>query len=185
MRHESDIKTLLATDPTRMAALSTLRSLRLPDGWIGAGFIRDAVWDHLHGAPPGQVHGDVDVLWHDRERSPADWDRRLEQRLGTCLPSLRWSVKNQAHMHGRNGDGAYSSVVDAMTHWPETATAVAARLSDDGDIEISAPFGLDDLFMGRLVPTPHCSASRLPIFARRVAEKRWLTRYPSLALVIP
>ncbi|WRQ77412.1 nucleotidyltransferase family protein [Pseudomonas saxonica] len=29
-----------------------VRSLNLPDCWIGAGFLRNAVWDYLHGRSP-------------------------------------------------------------------------------------------------------------------------------------
>ncbi|MEQ1549262.1 MAG: nucleotidyltransferase family protein [Chakrabartia sp.] len=33
-----------------------------------------------------------------------------------------------------------------MRYWPETATAVAVRLSDEGILEVEAPYGLTDLF---------------------------------------
>ncbi|WP_410962793.1 nucleotidyltransferase family protein, partial [Salmonella sp. SAL4446] len=35
--------------PQRLEALTVLRSLRLPDWAIGAGYIRAAVWDELSG----------------------------------------------------------------------------------------------------------------------------------------
>lgn len=98
------------------------------------------------------------------------------------MPGLQWSVKNQARMHRRNGDPAYTSVSQAMEHWPETATAVAIRLHGLGSLEVSAPFGLDDLFGLQLRPTPHFRREKLPIFADRVAAKRWLHRYPMLQI---
>ncbi|MRE47150.1 hypothetical protein GII66_24395, partial [Escherichia coli] len=49
----------------------------------------------------------------------------LEDRLRQQLPSLDWSVKNQARMHQRNGDYPYTSTRNALLHWPETATAIA------------------------------------------------------------
>jgi hypothetical protein len=39
------LKTLLCADEFRMRLLHAVESLRLPDCWIGAGFIRAAVWD--------------------------------------------------------------------------------------------------------------------------------------------
>lgn len=36
-------------------------------------------------------------------------------------------LRNQEQMHIRNGDQPYSSALDAMRYWPETATAVATR----------------------------------------------------------
>lgn len=176
------LRTLLSQDRLRRAALEAVAALDLPDCWIGAGFVRDAVWDELHGygtRPPG---GDVDVVWFDPAALDERLDRDIERRLMLALPDMAWSVKNQARMHQRNGDAPYDSVADAMRHWPETATAIAARIDGSGSIDINAPFGLDDLFALRLTPTPAFAASRLPMFDRRVSAKRWMARYPRLAL---
>ena len=88
-------------------------------------------------------------------------------------------------MHVRNNDAPYASVSEAMRHWPETATAVAARLDNFGALEIIAPFGLDDLFALRLRPTPRFTAEKLPIFLDRVSLKRWMYRYPKLSIELP
>ncbi len=48
MQHETQLKTLLTQDPVRMKILRMARELNLPDCWIGAGFVRSLVWDHLH-----------------------------------------------------------------------------------------------------------------------------------------
>jgi hypothetical protein len=175
---------ILAADPQRMAALSALRSLDLPDGWIGAGFVRDAVWDALHGRPSA-VHGDVDVIWFDAARRASADDRVLEARLASAEPSFAWSVKNQARMHDRNGDPPYRSCADAMRHWPETATTVAVRLDMRGVIECLAPFGLADLFGLIVRPTSRFAEDKRPIFDARIESKRWLSRYPRLKLCAP
>nr|WP_236547682.1 nucleotidyltransferase family protein [Sphingomonas sp. AX6] len=88
--------------------------------------------------------------------------------------------KNQARMHRRNGDAPYTSVANAMRYWPETATAMAARIDAAGSIEINAPFGMEDLFALRLKPTLAFATGKLPIFDRRVSDKRWIARYPRL-----
>ena len=46
---EARLHDLLNADLWRMAILHLLRTLDLPDGWVATGFVRDAVWDHLHG----------------------------------------------------------------------------------------------------------------------------------------
>ena len=173
---------ILLADPLRREALLAVAALGLPDCWIGAGFVRDAVWDHLHGyatRPPG---GDVDVVLFDPAIMDKGVDRRLERQLRSAIPALDWSVKNQARMHLRNGDGPYGSVAEAMQRWPETATAVAVRFDAAGEIEINAPFGLGDLFTLRLRPTSAFRHVRLPIFDERVASKRWLERYSLLKI---
>jgi hypothetical protein len=176
------LRTLLMGDHLRRRALEAVNVLGLPDCWIGAGFVRNAVWDHLHGFDVAQRGGDVDVVWFDRMSQQEDLDRSIERALRTVIPSLPWSVKNQSRMHVRNGDAPYRSVADAMRHWPETATAVAARLGPSGSIEVNAPFGLNDLFALQLRPTPSFRTSKLPIFAERVSSKRWIERYPNLVL---
>ena len=165
-----------------MRALEAVRSLDLPDCWIGAGFVRNAVWDHLHGYPPGLAGKDLDVVWFDPDRSDTVIDLDLESRLTGLAPDLGWSVKNQARMHLRNGDSPYSCVAHAMTFWPETATAVGARLTKADQIEISGPLGLGDLFALRLVPTASFIERKRHIFNERVKAKRWIAQYPKLIL---
>lgn len=133
------IEALLMNDPLRLRALKVVAALDLPDCWIGAGFVRDAVWDHLHGYDVTNPRGDIDVIWYDATSSQADYDDHIEEKLRGEIPGLLWSVKNQARMHLRNGDAPYNSVADAMRHWPETATVVAARFGRSGSVEINAP----------------------------------------------
>ncbi|WEK41806.1 MAG: nucleotidyltransferase family protein [Candidatus Sphingomonas colombiensis] len=180
---EADLVALIAADDRRMAALAIVGSLGLADCWIGAGFVRDAVWDHLHGRPPAMPHGDVDVLYFDRGNLAHDNDAALERRLRIAAPELDWSVRNQARMHVRNGDRPYRSVRDAMRFWPETATAVAIRLAADGVIEVNAPFGLEDLYLLRLVPTETFVARKRAIFDKRITDKNWMARYPLLRAI--
>ncbi len=171
---------IIRNDALRWEALEVVRSLALPDCWIGAGFVRDAVWDHLHGLPIQPPAGDVDVIWFDGSRAHPDVDKAIEKRLRKKRPDLDWSVKNQARMHLRNGDLPYSSSANAMTAWPETATAVAVRRTNHDTLEVSAPLGLEDLFKPRLVPTAPFAVRKRDIFDGRVREKEWLTRYPML-----
>lgn len=180
MGHDTELIALLLDDPLRMEALTAVARIDLPDGWIGAGFVRDAVWDHLHGYRPSVPRGDVDVVWFSAENIEEEVDRQIERRLCGMLPGLQWSVKNQARMHLRNGDAAYSSVADAMSHWPETATAVAVANDGKGSIRINAPLGLEDLYAPRLRPTADFRARRRDVYDERVKSKDWIARYPLL-----
>ena len=104
---EKALQTLISSDAQRWHLLDIVRSLALPDCWIGAGFVRNAVWDHLHGRALSPLTGDVDVLWFDATCTNPSEDRRLEALLHAAEPSIDWSVKNQARMHLRNGDAPY------------------------------------------------------------------------------
>lgn len=142
MNYSPMLNALLLNDALRMEALIALRHLHLPDGWIGAGFLRDAVWAHLHQHPQPPVPADVDVVWFDDLQRSEAQDRELESTLKRLSPAFNWSVKNQARMHRRNGDAPYCSTEDALRFWPETATAVAVRLTDNHRLETIAPMGL-------------------------------------------
>ena len=179
---EARLHDLLNADLWRMAILHLLRTLDLPDGWVAAGFVRDAVWDHLHGHAPSIPVGDIDIIWFDPARTDPALDRQIEQQLAALRQDIDWSVKNQARMHLRNRDALYADAADAMRHWTETATAIGVRLTPDGRLEVNAPFGLDDLFGLRLVPGPAFLGARRAIFDARVRAKQWLARYPLLQL---
>ncbi|HEB1528316.1 TPA: nucleotidyltransferase family protein [Escherichia albertii] len=185
MKYQDVLRKILLGDPTRMKALYAVRALKLSDGWIGAGFVRDAVWDYLHGYGQMPVSGDVDVVWFNSERCKPAHDSYLEGRLSQQLPEFNWSVKNQARMHQRNGNAPYLSTKNALLYWPETATAVAVRLGDKDFIEVNAPYGLDDLFELRLQPTPTFESEKFDVFKQRIITKSWMERYPMLQLTVP
>ncbi|MFN4088218.1 MAG: nucleotidyltransferase family protein [Alphaproteobacteria bacterium] len=180
INNTSKVVGIIRADKIRWNLLQLVRGLRLPDCWIGAGFVRNAVWDHLHGRAPSPLKGDVDVIWFDPANSAADLDRRYEEVLRAWEPSVVWSVKNQARMHEKNGDSPYVSVADAMRHWPETATAVAVRRTDQDDCDVASPLGLDDLMGLVLRPTPLFAGTKRSIYIERLENKRWTASWPLL-----
>ena len=98
--HDADILALVAGDAGLMAALGAVAGLGLPDAWIGAGFLRGAVWDRLHGFGSRTALDDIDVVYFDLENLNPAAEAALERRPGAALPGLPWSVKNQARMRG-------------------------------------------------------------------------------------
>lgn len=181
MTAAAHVSSLLRADPLRWRLLGIVQALHLPDCWIGAGFVRNAVWDHLHGQPAAALDGDVDVIWYDPLCTDAAEDREIEARLRRLEPDVAWSVKNQARMHVRNGDLPYASATDAMRFWPETATAVAARRSGSDDCDVAAPLGLDDLLGLVLRPTARFTTDKRIIYEQRVRSKNWLECWPLLS----
>lgn len=176
----SQVIAVLRADPLRWRLLGAVSELNLPDGWIGAGFVRNAIWDHLHDRAPSAPKGDVDVIWHDPLCASEAEDRRYEAALRAVEPGIAWSVKNQARMHCRNGDEPYVSATDAMRYWPETATAVAVRRTHSDGCEVAAPLGLDDLTQLILRPTRRFANAKRHIFDERVRSKEWMKTWPLL-----
>jgi hypothetical protein len=153
----------------------------LPQGAVGAGFLRAAVWDHLHDLSTPTALDDIDVLFFDPDDLSKDREASLETSLAKHLPGPKWSVKNQARMHLKNGDAPYRDLSDAIAHWLETAICLAARLDRAERLTIIAPWGLEDLMALRLRPTP--SGLRRPdAYQARLQKKNWQARWPLLSL---
>lgn len=181
MRGLADIATLLEAHPDLRRLLGHVESLALPDGWIGAGFVRNAVWDALHGRIPDPYRlDDIDVVYFDLTDVRVDRDRELESCLRHLDGTIPWSVKNQARMHLRNRDRPYFDTADAIAHWPETATAIAARVNE-GEVEVIAPLGVDDLLDLIVRPTP-AFAHKMHLYHARLEAKDWLRRWPGLTI---
>ena len=85
-------------------------------------------------------------------------------------------------MHERNLDRAYLSASDAMRYWPDTATAVGVRLNEQAEIEVAAPFGLDDLFSLVLRPPERFVVEKHSIYANRIHTKNWQATWPKLRI---
>ena len=155
MERGDELTELVLGSKWLLAQLRIVAALGLPDCWIGAGAVRDLVWDIRFGdgfAPENIA--DVDVVFFDPDDLTAEYERDIERQLRELEPSVKWDVKNQARVHhwfeARFGHPAepLTSTTDGVATWPETATAVAVRLRADGGLDIAAPFGLADLLDG-------------------------------------
>jgi len=164
-----------------LVELQLVRSLNLPDAYIAAGYVRNQLWDYLHGYKERTPLSDVDVIYFDPTDINESTEKIYEQRLISQLNIYKWSVKNQARMHIHKNDPPYSSIEDAMMRWPETATAIAIRLNAKNEIEVVAPYGLEDLFEMRIRRSPYFHDQEY--YLKRIAEKKWLTIWPRVQLV--
>ncbi len=172
-------KAIIRACPERMAMLEAAGELGLKDWALGAGFVRNAIWDHLHDQAPSPLN-DVDLVYLDREDAGAERDLALEAQLHEQR-AAPWSVKNQARMHHRHGHRPYPSTLVALGHWLEVATCVGVRLEKSGELTLLAPFGLSDNFALLLRVNP--LNARPALMARRVADKGWRHRWPRLTVL--
>ena len=166
-----------------MTVLDVLAKTQLPDAWLAAGFVRNLVWDRLHGYVEATPLADLDVIYFDPADCRPERDRDLERLLAERAPGWPWSVKNQARMHRRNDDPPYRDSLNAMARWPEVETALAARLTPVDDIEVVSPFAQSGLFALHLTPNPQ--RPRPEAFRQRLTSKGWLERWPQLQVQAP
>lgn len=173
---EQELIQTIENDAWMMNILRIVRELELNDSWIGAGFIRNKIWDVLH-EKKRTVLNDIDVIYFDSSTTNKATELVIQYQLKKVHPNLNWSVKNQARMHFKNGHSPYKNSTEAISFWPETATAIAIRLTTKNKVEYIAPYGLEDLFNLRLIPSPNANNS---IFEHRIAEKQWVKTWSKL-----
>jgi uncharacterized protein len=178
---------LILECPWLMAALRAGREVDAPGWVIGAGAIRDLVFEHLHGrlAPPPR---DIDYAFFDPVDLSVEREEAIESALRQRRPELPFEARNQARVHlwyeQRFGYPIepYTSIEHAVSTWPETVTAVAVRLLPDDRIELIAPVGLADLFAGVLRRNP-AQVTR-EIFRERLARRPDLpTQWPLVRVI--
>ena len=179
--NEQDIEELITKDEWMMGALEHAASLSLPDWWICAGFVRSKVWDTLHGFDERTDLPDVDVIYFEAEKQDEQIEKIYEQELKKLDSSIQWSVKNQARMHRVNLVAPYQSSKDGMSNFPETATAIGVTLDEKGQLQLFAPYGVEDLISMKIRPTPYFKESQ--IFLDRLLKKNWSMIWPEVTKV--
>ncbi|GHC65333.1 nucleotidyltransferase family protein [Ulvibacter litoralis] len=175
---ENKLIEIIENDIWMTKILKIVRDLNLNDCWIGAGFVRNKVWDEKHKKDRTELN-DIDIIYFDKSNSSKEYDLQLENKLRKLNSNLKWSVKNQARMHVRNGHTQYSSCNQAISFWPETATSIAVRLNFNNQIEYIAPYGLEDLFNLLVRPTPKFD---LTIYNARIKNKKWQEKWSKLEI---
>ena len=111
------IARIIAEDAIAMEQLRAVRELALPDWCIAAGFVRNRVWDHLHGIVPARLPVDIDVIYFDAGDVSRESETAFERRLDGLLPGLPWQVRNQARMHVWKDVPPHRDTADSMIHW--------------------------------------------------------------------
>ncbi len=172
-----NIEAQIKADQFRMSVLREVSKLELPDCLVAAGFVRNLVWDNLHGYAATPLN-DIDVIYFDaKDKYSAEV---AQAKLKQVMPEVKWQVKNQAKMHIRHGHSPYQCTREAMSFWPEKETAIGARLTKEGRVVVVAPFGVDSLLQGALT---HNKRQSIRLFEHRVEQKQWLKLWPKLTLV--
>jgi hypothetical protein len=173
---------MVSMSAAHMNVVREVAALGLRDCWIAAGFVRSLVWDRLHDRPVTPLPDDIDVVYFDPADASPERDACLQQTLRQRCGWAGVSVKNQARMATRNRHRHYLSTADAMSFWPETCTAVGVAASDRrNDLILCAPFGTHDLTSLLVRPTGR-DPETIELARRRIADKRWLDRWPRLQL---
>lgn len=175
-----DVKNLIQSDVKMMEIIHTVSNLELCDWWICAGFVRSKIWDTLHDFPERTQTPDVDVIYFDPSNIDEEYEKGFEKNLLALLPGIPWSVKNQARMHIVNQIPPYTSSEDAISKFPETATALGVKLDREKQLVLTAPCGIDDVLNLEVKPTSFFTKTneRASIYEQRLIKKNWKATWP-------
>lgn len=170
-----------------MAALAAVRELGLQDWCIGAGAVRNLVWDHLHAYSTPSSLSDVDVAYFNPADLSQKTDHAFQEQLSARCPEVPWEVTNQAGVHlwfeshFGHAVSPLRSLEDAVASWPEFATSVGLSLCKDGTLSVLAPYGLADLFSMTVRRNP--ARVSVATYRQRLEEKRYRDRWPNVQVV--
>lgn len=184
MLSEKEILHTFSSDRDMMTILQIIYDLKLKDSWLCAGSVRNFIWNILSDKPGFDTETDVDVIFFDPDVSYEE-TLNIESRLKREFPHYHWEVKNQVYMHLHSPNThPYTSSQDAMSKYPERCTAVGLRLLENGQLELFAPYGLDDIFHFYVQPTPHFleDISRRQLYNKRIQKKEWQKKWSKLQI---
>ncbi|MBP2100414.1 nucleotidyltransferase family protein [Enterococcus rivorum] len=181
-----EFKNYLVQDQEINDILEIIKKLQLPDCWLCAGTIRNYFWNLFSDVRSKTYISDVDVIFFDKTISYEE-TTRIEQKLKLNYPMYNWELKNEVYMHQHNQDisiAPYENSQDAISKFPEKCTAIAARKDSKNQLELFAPYGIEDIIQFRVSPTPFFLESelRLDIYKKRVLTKKWQEIWPCLTV---
>ncbi len=176
--NEQDILNLIKKDEWMMKVLQIAEDLNFPNWVIGGGFIRNKVWDYLHGYSNLKVDtNDIDLVYYDPKETNQKTDKKLSQKLSNQT-GFDWEIVNEVYAHKWNNLPPYKSMRDAISRWPETATGIGVRLRN-GKLTLVAPHGIDDLTNLVVRPSPKFPGG-LDLVKERAKKKEWFEKWPRL-----
>lgn len=184
--HSCNLEKIARDSTWFMEALHAAHSLNFTSWCIGAGAVRNLVWDHLHGYTAPSFLPDIDLVYFNQDEA-AGMEHSHQIKIANICNDFTWEVTNQAHVHlwfeecfGQPVQ-PLKSIEEAVATWPEFATSVGITLTQTGDLEIIAPFGLDDLFEMRVRHNP--TRASIAAFRSRIASKRYKERWPNVLIM--
>jgi len=186
MKHissEQEISDIIKKDEWMMNVLHAAEKLQLEDWWIGAGFLRNKVWDYMEGNDSKPTR-DIDLVYFNLDDVEPETDWAYDEKMNSEYPYAEWEIRNQARMHSVNNFQPFTSTADGISHWVETATCVAVKL-EDGILKYLFCYGTDDLFALVARPTPFFNnKENIDTFYGRVEKKQWQQKWADLKVVV-
>jgi uncharacterized protein len=176
------VQSLILRNKWNAILLDRTPSLGLGDWWLTAGCIAQTVWNGLYGRAPDHGILDYDIFYFDTDTSWKAEDCIIGNATAAFsdLP-ITVQIRNQARVplwYEAKFGVAFPEVArasDGIDRFPCRTVSVGIRRTND-DYVIHAPFGLDALLGGKLIPNPELEIPS--VYADKTA--RWMEVWPEL-----
>lgn len=147
------LKYVLA-NPVNAAIYERMPDLPLPQGMLFSGCIYQCVWNGLTGRDPQYGIRDYDLAYFDDSDTSYEAEDVVIKACDAGFADLHEEieVRNQARVHlwfEKHFGFPFAPLAntpEALTRFMSPTHAVGVMLGADGELEVHAPFGLDDLF---------------------------------------
>ena len=177
---------LALRNPINAAIIDELARLALPDAWLVSGCLVQTAWNVLTDRAVDHGIADYDVFYFDSDTSWEAEDaviRELEARLGHL--GVKVEIRNQARVHLWYPDKhglpypPLTRSTDGIDRFLTENTQLGIRPAD-GDFEVYAPHGFDDV--ARLIVRPNRAVNFSAINYEAKAA-RWKALWPEITVI--
>lgn len=180
------LRNILEKDQELFTIIRQTAEFKLPNYYIGGGAICQSVWNTLFSKPVGYGISDIDIVYFDKdlserkEAAQSDQLRKFFEESGYEI-----DVKNEARVHlwyethfGYPIE-AYQSTEEAISTWPTTASSIGVFLDGDDNLQIFAPYGMNEMFAGIV------KANKVLITEEvfRNKAKKWQNKWSDLKII--
>jgi hypothetical protein len=174
-------------DSAIAALLAAMRMFDAPDLWLVSGVLFQTIWNVLDGK--ARCHGirDYDLFYFEPDTSEEAEDRWIKRAARHfAFADREVQLRNQARVHlwyPKKFGAPYPRLhcaCDGVRQFLITACMVAVRPQSNGDLELFAPVGLDDIFDRVIRPNPLWQGPQRPEYLAKA--ERYMQDWPSLTM---
>ncbi len=187
LEREQEFRRIIEAEPAVASLLAAMRTFDAPDLWLVSGVLFQTVWNVLEGKPRGHGIRDYDLFYFDPDTSEEAEDWWIKRGAGHFAFSDREvQLRNQARVHlwyPKKFGTAYPRLdcaCDGVRQFLITACMAAVRPQSNGDLELFAPVGLDDIFDRVIRPNSLWQGPQRPEYLAKA--KRYMQDWPSLTM---
>jgi uncharacterized protein len=185
--HYAELQRIVRNDAHLMTLLTMARELDLPQHRLVAGCIYQTVWNTLTSRHSGTGINDYDLIYFDEADLSEKSEAGIEELVRAQLPDLPVpvEVRNQARVHLWFEEyfgipyPPLSCADEAITRYASATHAVGIRLLQDDQLDVFAPFGLEDIFA--MVIRPNYALPNRETHERKAARAKSV--WPEVTIV--